>query len=174
MKNLINYIIGYMWVTISNVRSPRPPLFTDVVEAGDNLKRSGRKHKKALVKYKEEKDKNRWWKTKFFVAYVIMPLLYTLSVLWFLSVCMIMGLFFPYMILEEATNFGFFRLAIFGTLINLLIAAGCAGIIWCAMYIEANWELIKGDYSGQVILAALIQMILTGIIIVGFEQGWSW
>jgi len=75
------------------------------------------------------------------------------------------GLAMPYICLDEK-GLGFWRVVIFGSLINILLILGCALMIW----ISENW-MIDNELRMQYMISEAI-VIFT--IVMGYEKKFSW
>jgi len=97
----------------------------------------------------------------------ILALPFLLAIMWVLGVvCFGLGLLLPYMFLSEETAFGFWRVALIGTLFNLFVAFMCVLLVGLVERLEIDID--------RLYWAALIEMVLIATYAAGKAQGFSW
>lgn len=106
-------------------------------------------------------------KKKEVVSWLIaMP--FALSAIWvlgLLAVCI--PVILPYVFLVEHSEFGFFRVVIVGTCINLAVL--------CTIYTcwkTSDW--LGQKYTDKLVGYALIEMVTIAVLSIGVSNGFSW
>ena len=102
-----------------------------------------------------------------FLFYLLYPIPQVLVVIWAFSfVALGLGFAIPYALLADLTPFGFWRIAIFGTLTNIVGLVAVGTIMWIDTKYEYNYD--------RLLTIASIEIVLIGVISVGYKHGWNW